>query len=316
MRADSSAPRPESPPEHVRMAVPEPARRAHGEGLGELEQVVDVGRPCRARLLHEGAEDAVVPGHRSRVRGRRGRAGSRRPDLEHRDADPGVGAGGERVAQPCAVTVGFDEQRDRSHAFDAREVLHPVRRRDDRLVAGRDRRVQPQPTPGGERVDDEVAALRDQRDVTRLRCRQRVAPQRRPRVQRDQPVAVRPADRQREAVRRRAQLLLELDAHGALAEAGAVDHRAAASQPPRFLDDRRNRGRRDRDDDRVRRRREIGQRRKARQPVDGRAARVDAPDLAGEAEPLQVQQRLGGVGVRALGGADDGDRARVEQAVH
>ena len=33
-------------------------------------------------------------------------------------------------------------------------------------------------------------------------------------------------------------------------------------------------------------------------------------------EALLNLQRLGGVGVRALGGADDGDRARVEQAVH
>ena len=277
---------------------------------------MDVGRPCRARLLDEGAEDAVVPGHRSRVRGRRGRAGSRRPDLEHRDADPSVGAGGERVAQACAVTVRFDEQRDRPHSFDAREVLHPVRRRDDRLVAGRDRRVQSQPTPGGERVHDEVAALGDQRDVTRLRRRQRVAPQRRARVERDQPVAVRPADRQRPPHRRVAQGRLERGALGRLPEAGAVDDRPAAAEATRLIDDRGHARRRDRDDDRVRRGREVGQRRKARVPVDRRAARVDAPDLALEAEALQVQQRLRGVCVGALRRAHDGDGTRVEQPVH
>ena len=77
------------------------------------------------------------------------------------------------------------------------------------FVPARDRGVQPQPAPRRQRVHDQVAALRDERDVPRLRRGERVAPQRRARVQRDQPVAVRPADRQRVAPRGLAELELQ-----------------------------------------------------------------------------------------------------------
>ena len=97
------------------------------------------------------------------------------------------------------------------------------------------------------------------------RRRQRVAPQRRARVERDQPVAVRPADRQRVPPPRP-----PLSASSSAAPAGVspnparVHHGAAAPDRARLLDDRRHARRRDRDHHRVRRPRQLGQRRKAR----------------------------------------------------
>ena len=63
------------------------------------------------------------------------------------------------------------------------------------------------------------------------------------------------------------QLRLERGPAGRLAEARAEHDRAAAAEPARLLDDRGHARRRDRDDDRVGRRREVGQRREARPPV-------------------------------------------------
>ena len=68
-----------------------------------------------------------------------------------------------------------------------------------------------------------------------------------------------------------------------LAEAGGEDDRSSAPHRSRLVDqagDGRGRGG---DDDRVGRRREVGQRREAGEAVGGLAVRVDAPDLAAEA---------------------------------
>ncbi len=62
--------------------------------------------------------------------------------------------------------------------------------------------MQPQPAPGGERVDGDVAALGDERDGAGLARRDHVAPQRDAVGQADDPVAVGPADRQPVPARR------------------------------------------------------------------------------------------------------------------
>ena len=71
-------------------------RAADGERLRELEQVVGVGRPRRAGLLDERAEDAMVAGHRAGVRGRGRGAHRGRADLQHRDPDARVRARRQR----------------------------------------------------------------------------------------------------------------------------------------------------------------------------------------------------------------------------
>ena len=285
---------------------------ADGERLRELEQLVRVGRPRRAGLLHERAEDAVVAGHRARVRGGGRRADRGRTDLQHRDRDAGVRARRQRLAQARAVAVVLDQQRDRAHLRLGGQVLEVVRRRQHRLVPARDRRVQPQPAPGRERVDGEVAALRDERHVARLLQHERVAPQRRAGVERDQAIAVGAADGQRVAERRVSQLMLELGM-AALAEARREDHRAAAAERARLLDDVGHTRGGDRDDDRVGHARQVCERREARHAVGLGPARVDAPDVALEADGAQVEQGLAAVGVAVVGGSHDGDRARVEE---
>jgi hypothetical protein len=86
--------------------------------------------------------------------------------------------------------------------------VQPVAGVDDGLVAARDDGVQAQAAPRRQRVDGDVAALGDDRDVAGLARHERVAPQRRPIVQRHDPVAVGPADREVVAGGRGAQRLL------------------------------------------------------------------------------------------------------------
>ena len=110
--------------------------------LRELEQVVHVLGPCRARLLDERAEDALVAGHRAGVRGRGRRSGRRLAHLQHRHAHAALGAVGERVAQERAVAVRLQVQRDRAHAVVARERGRPLGRVHRDRVPARDHRVE------------------------------------------------------------------------------------------------------------------------------------------------------------------------------
>jgi hypothetical protein len=294
---------------------------------------MDVVRPRRARLARERAEHPLVAGERAGVGCGRGRADRRRPDLQHRHADAGVGARGERLAQGRTVARVLDEQGDRPQLRLGRELGEPVRGADDRLVPGRDRGVEPEPAAGRERVDDEVAALRDQPDMPRLDRLQRIPPEGGAGVERDEPVAVRAADRQGVPEGRGAQLGLERgpggrgerghrggggrdrcrDA-GALAEAGGEDDGASAAERAGLVDQAGDRRRRGGDDDRVGRRREVGERGDARKAVGGLAVRVDAPDLAAEARGPEVDERLAPVLVAVVGGAHDRNGAWVEQA--
>ena len=301
-RSASSAPSPESPPEHVRIARPPDARAraAHRQRLGQLEQLVDVGRPGRARLLHQRAEDAVVAGHRAGVRGRRGRAGRRGADLQHRDADPGVGADGQRLAQPRAVALGLDEQRDRAHALGSRArcstqsgVVTTASLPHEIAVCSRSpRRVASALTtrlplcetsatwPGcGAASASPHSAARECSEISPSQFGPQTGSECRPRRRRATPPrARRPPER--------------------LAEARAVHDRAAAAEPARLLDHRGTPAAGIATTTASGADGQVGERREARPPVDRRAARVDAPHLALEAQPPQVQQRLRGVGRR------------------
>ena len=294
-------------------AVAARARAADRERLGQLEQLVHVVRPGGAGLLHQRAEGGVVAGHRAGVRRGRARPGGRGPDLEHRDADAGVGAQRERLAQPRAVAVALQEEGDRAHALALGEGVQPVAGVDDGLVAARDHGVQAQAAARGQRVDRDVAALRDDGDVAGLAGHERVAPQRRAVVEGDDPVAVGPAHRQVVAVGRGAQGGLQALAVGRLAEARRVDDGAAAPARAGLLDHLGHARRGDGDDDRVDGLGQVGHGRHAGAPVHAPARRVHAPHAPAEAGAPEVAQRLVGVGAGPAGGADDGDRARREQ---
>ena len=294
-------------------AVAARARAAHRERLGQLEQLVDVVGPGGAGLLHQRAEGGVVAGDRAGMRRGRARSGRGGADLEHRDADAGVGAQRQRLAQPRAVAVALQEERDRAHALALGERVQPVAGVDDGLVAARDHRVQAQAAARGQRVDGDVAALRDDGDMAGLGGHERVAPQRRAVVEGDDPVAVGPADRQVVAVGRGAQGGLQALAVGRLAEAGRVDDGAAAPACAGLVDDLGHARRRDGDDDRVDGLGQVGDGGHARAPVHAPARRVHAPYAPAEAGAPEVAQRLVGVGAGPAGGAHDGDRARREQ---
>ena len=313
-RSASSAPRPgvaAGAGEDGQAAAARPCV-ADRERLGELEQLVRVGRPRRAGLLDERSEDAVVAGDRARVGRGGGGADGGGADLQHRDPDARVRAGRERVAQAGAVAGVLDQQRDRADLRLGGQVLEVVRRGQHRLVAARDRRVQPQTPAGRERVDGEVAALRHERDVARLLRHERVAPEGRAGVERDEAVTVRAADGERVAERGVPQLCFEFGP-AALPEARGEDDRSAAAERARFLDDRGDAGGRDRDDDRVGHAGQVRERREARDAMRRGAARVDAPDVAGEPDRGEVEQRLAAVVRAVVGGPHDGDRARVEE---
>ena len=193
------------------------------------------------------------------------------PGLEHRHADAALDAAGERLAQARRVAVVLDVQRDRAHALVLGEEREQVAGVEHGLVAARDDRVQAQPAAGGERVDREVAALADERDAARLLRAQRVAPQRRALVQADHAVAVRPDHRQRVADRGRHEPVLERRSP-AVGEARAEHDRAAAAARARLVDHVGHAGGRDRDDDGVGRRGQVGERREHRRARAPRGA--------------------------------------------
>ena len=100
-----------------------------GEDPRELEQLVRVAGPAGTRLLDQGPEDPLVAGERAGVGGRRPGAGLGGADLEHDDADPALGAVGQRGGEPLAVAVLLEEHRDRADAVGGAERAEPVARR-------------------------------------------------------------------------------------------------------------------------------------------------------------------------------------------
>ena len=300
--------------EHAEAAAARRARAGHRQRLGQLEQLVHVLRPGRASLLDERAEHALVAGHGPRVRRRGHGAGGGGAHLEHSDSHAPLGAARQRLAEQLAVAVGLEVERDRPDLVLLRQRGDPAGGIEAHGVAAGDDRVQAQAAPGGQCVDRDVAALRDERDPPRLERAQRVAPERDAVANRDDPVPVGAADGQAVQRGRRLQLPLQLGAVGDLAEPCAVDDRAPAAGGAGLLHRGGHARGRDGDDHRVGGLGQVGQRREARHAVRLGAPRVDPPDRAGVAQPPQVEQRLPGVRPVPVGRADDRDRARVEQA--
>ena len=211
-----------------------------------------------------------------------------------------------RAPSPSASTNSATERTPRL----GRERLEPAGGVHHRLVAGGDHGVQRRAAPQRERVDGEVAALGHERHVAAGARHQRVAPQRGALVQLHDAVAVRAAHRQPVAPRGRPQRLLQRAAAAGLAEARRVHDRPAAAGRARGLDGVRDRGRRDRDDDRVGGLGEIGERRHAGHAEHRLVARVDPVDAPGVAERREVGERLVRVGLLARARAHDRDRSR------
>ena len=110
---------------------------------------------------------------------------------------------------------------------------------------------------------------------------------------------------------------LQLRARGGLAEAGPVDHGAAAAERAGLVDHRGHGRGRGGHDDGVRRRGQVGQ----RGGRTGSRATSSRPGLTpqtvpGVTEPAQVEERLAGVRALAVVRAYDRDRLRVEQPLH
>ena len=260
------------------------------------------------------AEGGVVAGHRARVRRGRARPGRGGADLEHRDADAGVGAQRERLAQPRAVAVALQEERDRAHALALGEGVQPVAGVDDRLVAARDHGVQAQAAARRQRVDRDVAALRDRRRRGRPRAGTSASPHSAARSWKATiPSQLGPQTGRSWRCGRGAQGGLQALAVGRLAEARGVDDGAAAPARAGLLDHLGHARGGDGDDDRVDGLGQVGHGGHAGAPVDAPARRVHAPHAPAEAGAPEVAQRLVGVGAGSAGGADDGDRARREQ---
>ncbi len=110
-----------------------------GEDPSELEQLVRVARPAGAGLLDQRPEDPLVPGQRAGVRGRRAGAGLRGADLEDHDADPALGAAGERGGEALRRHRRI-RGTSRSSARPSAALSAPSQSLGvaDRLVAGRD----------------------------------------------------------------------------------------------------------------------------------------------------------------------------------
>ena len=273
---------------------------------------MDVVGPRRAGLLDERAEHALVARERAGVRGRGAGAGLGGAHLEDRHPDVALGGPRERAGEPRAVAVGLQEQRDRADVVLLDERGEQRGGVEDRLVAdGRDG-VEAQPAADGQRVDGHVAALGDQRDATRLPPHQRVAPQRRAAVERDEPVAVGAEDRQSGREGRLREFALQ-PAPARLGEAGREHDQPAAATAAGRADDLGHAGGRDRDDDGVDRLGQVLERRHAHAAVHLAARGMHAVDGAGEAERRQVAERRVAVGAGAVGRADHGDRPRAQQ---
>ena len=171
----------------------------------------------------------------------------------------------------------------------------------------------PDPAPGAEGVDGQVAALRDQRHTSGAERLHRVAPHRRSRGDRHHPVAVWAADRQPPGQGAIAKLTLQLAAGCDLAEPGREHDRSPAPPAHRVGDRRRDLCGRDRDHHRVDRLRKVEHAGHAIAAVNPIAGRVHPPYRALEPGPVEVSQHRVRIRPGPVVGAHHGDRARGEE---
>ena len=146
------------------VAPQRPLRRLR-QAPRQLQQFLRVAGLRGAGLLEQGREDSLVAGEGAGVGAGRAHPGLRGADLQHRDADPALGAAGQRPRQPGPVAVGLEEERDRAHSVEPGHRVDPVAGVEDGLVPGRDDGVEADPAARAEGVDREVPALADQRDA-------------------------------------------------------------------------------------------------------------------------------------------------------
>ena len=161
-----SAATPESPPEQVRTARPPgprgraagaPSARASSSRSWKSSAQAPPASSTRARKTRWSPASEPVWAAAARA------PASEAPTLSTATPIPRSAQTRERLGERRAVVVGLQEERHRSQPVALGQRRQPVARRADRLVAGRDHRVPADPASGAERVDADVAALRDHR---------------------------------------------------------------------------------------------------------------------------------------------------------
>ena len=205
----AAAPRrrpPESPPEQVRMASPPSPRGRAPRTASALASSSSSCTSCAqaapasctsARKAAWSPATAPVCAAAARRPRRRG------ADLEHRDADAGVRAQRERLAQPRAVAVALQEEGDRAHAVALGEACSQSPASTTAWLPHETTVCRRRPRRAASALTATLPLWEMTATWPGSRRHERVAPQRRAIVQRDDPVAVGPADRQVVAARPR-----------------------------------------------------------------------------------------------------------------
>ena len=288
--------------------------------MGGAHHVVGIVREDRAFLPADGREDVVGAGQAGRVRAGRLHPGVGASGLhdEHRLA--GLPRRGERRAEARSVEQPLEVHADRLGARLVDHVLDEVADLEIGLVAERDAVAEAEAVGAGavEDRDHQGAALADETDrpvVQPLGVEHDRRAERQPVVRHDQSHAVRPDEPDAGAPRDLHELGLTGGAVGAgLGEAGGDDDAAADAGLGRLAHALDERGRWHRENRDVGRRRHRGDRRVGAASEHLGAAQIDRVDVAAEAVAHQEPHDAPAELVAAVRGAEDGDRAWMQDA--
>ena len=286
-----------------------------------IDDVLNVLHLDDARL----PEGGLVERHRAaqvrRVRGRGLLSLVRVAHLPHENGFPGGHRPLAHLDQAPCVLQPLDVAHDHLGLGLANVVVDDIQRRHADLVAGRHHLPERQPPLQRGEIHHrktESAALRDH--AHRARGVMRVEDRTEPRVDVvgnvDHALAVGPDDADVELLRDRHELALKghaLSAHfgESRAEYDHVRHALLSALAQHLGNARRVH----QDQDQVGRLGHLGKRRVAAQPCDLLVARIDRIELALIAMRLEKPERLAADGIEILGGADDGNGARIEKAL-
>ena len=315
---------------------------AHGAGVGQHGRAAGLrDRPCGEEQRHvgegveavdhrdpgvgkDGARDREIAGHGASVRLRGPSRRLRAPRLHEDDALVQLPcAGGERQQLPGLPHL-LDEQRRHAGRRVLQDQLKEVLRAEHRLVPGADEERHSEPR-GDQRIADGVGdgpALGDDGDArgSRRSVRRRHRPvlaegERHTIDVVDETEAVRPVHNDPGRPRQSHEPLLQRAALRArLSEAGGEDDGAADLAAPAGGDGLEHRLLWDVEDDNVEPWRQLVDGGHARMPADLGPGAADQMEVTREAGPLEVGEHITADRARIVRRADDGDRARPQQA--
>ena len=287
---------------------------AHGQNFRHLVEIVDFDGAVRAQQLRE---DARRTGQATSMAGDGALGALGAADLDDDDGLAGIGGAVERGDIALRIAHGFGKRRDHFGIRVVDQIIEVVNGARHRLIAGGHRQADAEAAQVGQQRDADRSALRHDADI---------ADDRRgianvlliggdPRRRVEDAHAVRPAHRHAGLARHGGNLVLEFCAVAAqLGKAGVIDDRgarAALDRKPHLLRDQRIA---DAEHDDVRRLGQFGEARIAFDVQYGRIFRVHRIDRPGEADGAQrLNDRA--PGTAAIGGSDDGDRARLDKGI-